>query len=176
MSLHFCAHAKELNTSRRHHPNILFFIALMIPALLIAVFSDRQASAASCTSVVHQLNQRLAPKIDEGELAAMLQSLNGSANRKLPPKFVTKSLAKKKGWRPGRDLWSYNQLKGMSIGGDFFNNREKQLPARGKTWHEADLDYKGGHRGVKRLLYSNDGLRMVTVDHYNTFTEVPRCQ
>jgi ribonuclease T1 len=176
MSLHFCAHAKEVNTSGRHHRNILFFIALMIPALLIAVFSDRQASAASCTSVVQQLNQRLAPKIDEGELTAMLQSLNGSANRKLPAKFVTKSLAKKKGWRPGRDLWSYNQLKGMSIGGDFFSNRERQLPDHGKTWHEADLDYKGGHRGVKRLLYSNDGLRMVTVDHYNTFTEVPRCQ
>ncbi len=106
----------------------------------------------------------------------MLQNLNGSNNAKFPPKFVTKGQAKKMGWRPGKNLWAYKKLKGKSIGGDTFTNREGQLPNGGKTWHGADLDYKGGHRGAKRLLFSNDGMRMVTVDHYSTFTEVPPCQ
>jgi hypothetical protein len=26
------------------------------------------------------------------------------------------------------------------------------------------------------LLFSNDGIRMVTVDHYKTFREVPSCR
>ena len=36
----------------------------------------------------------------------------------------------------------------------------------------ADLDYYGGKRGTKRLLYSNDGLLFVSYDHYHTFVEV----
>ncbi|MBT1075665.1 ribonuclease domain-containing protein [Geobacter grbiciae] len=167
--------AKEL-TSPWHHRKVPVLATLMILALPAAGFGDRPAYADSCADVVHQVNRQLRPTIDEGELAAMLQSLNGSNNRNLPPKFVTKSQAKKMGWRPGRDLWASTRLKGKSIGGDRFANREGRLPAGGKKWHEADLDYKGGHRGAKRLIYSNDGLRMVTVDHYRTFTEVPPCQ
>ena len=49
-------------------------------------------------------------------------------------------------------------------------------PGGGRSWREADLDYKGGRRGAKRLVFSNDGRRMVTVDHYDTFTEVPACR
>jgi guanyl-specific ribonuclease Sa len=74
------------------------------------------------------------------------------------------------------DLWKVKNLKGKSIGGDRFGNRERQLPDGGRKWREADLDYKGGQRGAKRLLYSDDGLRMVTVDHYATFREVPACR
>lgn len=160
----------------RHHRKLPFLAALLIMALPTAGFNDRTAFADSCADVVHQLNQQLRPTIDEGELTAMLQSLNGSNNAKLPPKFVTKGQAKKMGWRPGKNLWSYTKLKGKSIGGDTFANRERLLPAGGRSWHEADLDYKGGHRGAKRLIYSNDGMRMVTVDHYRTFTEVRPCQ
>ena len=122
------------------------------------------------------LNRSLHPQIDEGELVDVLKSLNRSENRRLPPKFVTKRQARKMGWGPGRDLWESKKLEGKSIGGDLFSNREGRLPDGNRIWREADLDYRGGCRGPKRIVYSNDGLRAVTVDHYRTFTEVPRCE
>ncbi|MDD5241625.1 MAG: ribonuclease domain-containing protein [Sulfuricella sp.] len=132
------------------------------------------AYAASCRNVVHTLNQRLYPKVDEAELTKMLESLNVSGNERLPDQFVAKRQAQRMGWRPGRDLWSVPALRGKSIGGDHFGNREgRLLPG---DWREADLDYRGGHRGAKRLLFSRDGMRRVTVDHYQTFIEVPPCR
>lgn len=153
----------------------------LLPALLVMTvlwgFSCQQgAPEQSCQSVVHALNQRLHPGIDEKELVSVLRSLAASSNRKLPPKFLTKRQARKRGWRPGRDLWKVPDLRGKSIGGDRFQNREGKLPDGGRRWREADLDYKGGRRGAKRLVYSDDGRRMVTVDHYDTFTEVPACR
>ncbi len=130
----------------------------------------------SCEAVVHQLNQSLNPKIDEKELVNVLKTLNETRQKRLPAKFVTKKQARKMGWRPGRDLWSSETLVGKSIGGDIFSNREGRLPGGRRVWREADLDYKGGHRGPKRLIYSTDGLRNVTVNHYNTFIEVPPCE
>lgn len=130
--------------------------------------------AASCREAAHVLNQRLQPKIDEAELANMLDVLNESRNTQLPGKFVTKRQAQQAGWRPGMDLWNVPALRFKSIGGDHFGNREGRLP-RG-DWREADLDYQGGHRGAKRLLFSRDGIRRVTVDHYNTFVEVQPCR
>ncbi len=145
---------------------ILIFLAILI--LPIKAFSD------PCEKVVHELNARLSPKIDEPELVEVLRTLNSTNNKKLPPKFVTKREAQEQGWRPGRNLWSVPALRGGSIGGDKFRNREGRLPA-GK-WREADLGYQGGHRGSKRLIFSRDGGRFVTVDHYRTFVEVPTCR
>ncbi len=146
-------------------PVVFLLISFLLPGLAIA---------ETCENVVHALNVQISPKIDEHELVEMLRSLNGTNNRKLPPKFVTKREARSEGWRPGRDLWSVESLRGSSIGGDRFNNREGRLPE--KRWREADLDYKGGHRGGKRLIFSGDGERFVTVDHYRTFVEVPACR
>jgi hypothetical protein len=150
--------------------------AVLIMAVLAGVSCQPGAREKTCKSVVHALNQQLRPGIDEKELVSVLRSLSASSNRKLPPNFVTKGQAKKRGWRPGRDLWEVPDLRGKSIGGDRFQNRERKLPDGGRRWREADLDYKGGRRGAKRLVFSNDGRRMVTVDHYQTFTEVPACR
>jgi len=150
--------------------------ALLVIAVLAGVSCQPGAPEDTCEPVVHALNQRLHPGIDEEELVSVLRSLTASSNRKLPPNFVTKGQAKKRGWRPGRDLWKVPDLRGKSIGGDRFQNREGKLPAGGRSWREADLDYKGGRRSAKRLVFSNDGRRMVTVDHYQTFTEVPECR
>jgi len=130
--------------------------------------------AESCEKVVHAVNLQLAPKIDEPELVDILHSLNKTNNRQLPPKFVTKREARSRGWQPGKDLWLVSDLQGSSMGGDRFNNREGRLPDA--AWREADLDYKGGRRGAKRFLFSRDGKRFVTVDHYRTFVEVPSCR
>ena len=142
---------------------------------LLATFSlPPAARAESCKAAVHALNQQLFPGIDEQELTTALETLNRTGNEHLPSKFVTKRRARKEGWKPGKDLWSVPSLQGSSMGGNRFGNREGRLP-RGR-WREADLDYRGGHRGSKRLIFSDDGRRFVTVDHYRHFIEVPSCQ
>lgn len=88
---------------------------------------------------------------------------------KLPPEYITKREAISLGWdsRKG-NLWKV--APGKSIGGDRFYNREGRLPAaKGRIWHEADIDYNGGYRNSKRLLYSNDGLFYKTLNHYKSF-------
>ena len=155
-----------------------FFLSLFIFALVSMPlgYEVRPVYAGACETVVKELNRSLQPKINEPELVAILRTLNKTGNQKLPPKFVTKNQAKKLGWKPGRDLWGYRKLAGKSIGGDIFFNREGKLPGGKRVWREADLDYRGGHRGPKRIVYSSDGLRRVTVDHYTTFKEIPPCQ
>lgn len=150
----------------------------IVPFFLLALSAGFTATACAdpCEIVVRQLNRNLAPKIDEKELVDVLRTLNATSNARLPDKFVTKRQARKQGWKPGKDLWATARLEGKSIGGDLFGNRERKLPDGAKVWREADLDYKGGHRGPKRIIFSNDGLRMITVDHYKRFTEVPACQ
>lgn len=146
--------------------------ALLI--ICISVFLSISAHAETCEKVVNNLNHQLSPKIDEKELVDILKALNSSDNAALPDRFVTKKQAKAAGWRPGKDLWSVPELKGKSMGGDHFGNHEGRLP-KGR-WREADLDYKGGHRGGKRLIFSDEGKRHVTVDHYRSFIEVPQCR
>lgn len=91
----------------------------------------------------------------------------------LPADYLTKDEAAALGWRPGSDLCA--SAPGRVIGGDRFFNREGRLPAAaGRVWFEADLDFACGRRGAKRLVFSNDGLVFVTVDHYATFTEIGR--
>ena len=61
----------------------------------------------------------------------------------------------------------------MSIGGDRFGNREGLLPsASGRKWYECDIDYAGGYRNEKRIVYSSDGLIYYTGDHYESFTQL----
>ncbi|MBR4586805.1 MAG: ribonuclease [Lachnospiraceae bacterium] len=85
----------------------------------------------------------------------------------LPSNYITKKEAGKLGWQGG-DLYKY--AKGCSIGGSGFGNNEKLLPEKkGRKYFECDIDYNGGKRGEKRLVYSNDGLIYYTEDHYETF-------
>ncbi|MCB1969973.1 MAG: hypothetical protein KDG54_06145 [Geminicoccaceae bacterium] len=91
----------------------------------------------------------------------------------LPDRYLTKNEARRMGWDPGEDLC--DSAPGHSIGGDRFGNREGRLPDhRGRRWTEADLDFDCGRRGAKRLVFSSDGLVFVTIDHYDTFYEVPK--
>lgn len=67
---------------------------------------------------------------------------------------------------------------GKSIGGDVYGDREKKLPkSRGRTWYELDIDFEGGRRGAKRIVYANDPGNEVTLiykteDHYKTFQKL----
>jgi ribonuclease T1 len=149
-------------------------IRFVIILLFVSLSAVTRVQAASCEKVVSAVNAQLSSKIVEQELIEMIRSLNHTNNKKLPPKFVTKNKARSEGWKAGEDLWSIGSLKGSSIGGDLFKNLEGRLPDN--KWREADLDYKGGHRGGKRLIFSRDGRRFLTVDHYRTFVEIPACQ
>jgi ribonuclease T1 len=153
-----------------------FVCVVFILTVIAGLFLSDTCHAVSCETVVNELNDRLDSKIETEELVDILRTLNVTKNRKLPSKFITKKEASGAGWKPGASLWSVNGLRGKSMGGDRFGNHEKKLPNGNRKWREADLDYHGGHRGPKRIVFSMDGLRMITVDHYQTFREVPQCQ
>ena len=89
----------------------------------------------------------------------------------LPANFITKEEAEALGWEGG-SLEPYAPR--MSIGGDWFGNYEGLLPkAKGRTWHECDIDTTGkSSRGGKRIVYSSDGLIYYTSDHYESFTQL----
>lgn len=91
---------------------------------------------------------------------------------RLPGNYITKNQASNLGWSSSAgNLWQV--ARGKSIGGDRFGNYEGQVPdKRGRTWKECDIDYRGGYRGGKRIVYSSDWLIYYTADHYSTFTQV----
>ncbi len=92
--------------------------------------------------------------------------------KKLPTNFITKKEAKKNGWNPSKNKLS-DVMEGYCIGGDKFGNREKLLPMKkGRKYYECDIDYKGGKRNAKRIVFSNDGLIFYTNDHYKSFEKL----
>ena len=101
------------------------------------------------------------------DVAAYIRQFKGS----LPRNFITKSAARTLGWNGG-PLEPY--APGKSIGGDRFGNYEQRLPRlKGGSYKECDIDTKGRPRGAKRLVFTQDGLRIYyTGDHYKTFKEV----
>lgn len=85
----------------------------------------------------------------------------------LPANYITKNEAQDMGW----DSRSGNLDKvapGKSIGGDRFGNYEGILPENHK-YYECDIDYEGGYRNSKRIIFTKDGLVYYTEDHYETF-------
>ena len=101
------------------------------------------------------------------EVAAYLQEYHH-----LPDNYLTKNEAYDLGWDPDEgNLWDV--AEGMSIGGDKFGNREGLLPKEsGRQYYECDIDYEGGYRNGKRIVFSNDGLIYYTEDHYESFEQL----
>jgi hypothetical protein len=143
-----------------------------ILAFLLAAFvalSAVPACAADARELARFAREMRLDDIDG--FVVTVQSIR--ATGRLPPRYVDKDDAEKLGWRPGRDLCRI--APGRMIGGDRFSNREGRLPsAPGRRWTEADLDYDCGRRNAKRLVFSSDRLIFVTIDHYESFREVPR--
>lgn len=85
---------------------------------------------------------------------------------KLPSNYMTKAEAN----GDIRNIW--NSTNKASIGGDVFGNREGLLPSEvGRTFTELDIDYNGGSRGAKRIVFSSDFRIFYTDDHYDSFVE-----
>ncbi len=88
----------------------------------------------------------------------------------LPVNYLTKEEARELGWEASAgNLWDV--APGASIGGDYFGNFEGLLPEEG-DYREADIEYDGGYRNAKRLVYSADGYYYYTDDHYASFEEI----
>ncbi|PSM53282.1 ribonuclease, Barnase family [Campylobacter blaseri] len=142
-------------------------------------------------SFIYQTDEATAPKQTYSEQQYKInknQSIvqNGSYTSKkevssyifkyksLPKNYITKKEAMKLGWQSkSYNLWDVAPNK--SIGGDRFGNYENKLPNKsGRVWRECDIDYKGGNRNAKRLVFSNDGLIYYTSDHYNSFEKIDK--
>ncbi len=86
--------------------------------------------------------------------------------------YVSKETAYGAGWK-SKSKKLDRVLPGKMIGGDRYFNDDQKLPTEvNRVWYEADIDYTGGRRNGKRILYSNDGLIFVSDDHYQTFYEI----
>jgi len=146
---------------------MLHRILALLVALLLGFTATAQGSDdARLRAFARQL--RLAAVDDFVDTVRSLRT-----TKRLPDRYVTKREAERLGWQPGSDLCRV--VHGKTIGGDRFGNYERRLPVvQGRVWREADLDFNCGRRGAKRLLFSSDGLIYVTIDHYESFREVPR--
>ena len=90
----------------------------------------------------------------------------------LPSNYITKKEAEALGWKSGGNTLD-EVAPGMSIGGDRFGNYEGLLPDQdGRRYQECDIDYSGGGRNKKRIVFSNDGLIFYTEDHYRSFEQL----
>ena len=88
-------------------------------------------------------------------------------NRALPEYYITKTEAKKYGWKPSEGNLC-EVLPNRAIGGDRFGNREGKLP-RGEQYYEADVNYRCGRRNSDRVIFNKNGEVWLTKDHYKTF-------
>lgn len=81
----------------------------------------------------------------------------------LPSNYRTKSQFNKS---------DYTKENKLSTGGDRFYNKEGILPdIPNIRYIEADIDYTGGSRNAKRIVYSDDPLLIFyTSDHYASFS------
>lgn len=88
---------------------------------------------------------------------------------RLPDNYITKDEARNLGWDSDKgNLWEVTDK--MSIGGDRFSNREGLLPkSKDIIYYECDIDYEGGYRNAKRIVYSNQWAIYYTGDHYDSF-------
>ncbi len=88
-------------------------------------------------------------------------------NHRLPDYYITKNEARKHGWNPSKGNLC-DVLPGRAIGGDKFNNREKNLP-QGEKYFEADVNYHCGSRNADRIIFTKNGDVYLTKNHYKSF-------
>lgn len=142
-------------------------------ALLLALMTLMSMSPALAKSKTITLSSADYPVEEDGwydsmeEVAVYLKVFDH-----LPYNYLTKDEAGDLGWN-NKQGNLHKVAPGFSIGGDRFGNYEGVLPdKKGRKWTECDIDFDGGYRNSKRIVFSNDGLIYYTDDHYNTFTQI----
>ncbi len=141
-------------------------------------FSEAEADGSDTDEIEDEesvtVSETGAPEIEEdGEYTSKDKvALYIHTYGRLPKNYISKKKAEQLGWdnREG-NLWEV--APGKSIGGSYFGNYEGALPEKnGREYHECDIDYNGGRRNAKRIVYSDDGLIFYTEDHYETFEQL----
>lgn len=129
--------------------------------------APKAASAPKPTGTAEPFVEKNGEYSDKEHVAAYLRAFGS-----LPSNYITKQQAQQLGWSASRgNLWKV--APGKSIGGDRYGNYEGLLPQqKGRKYFECDIDFDGGFRNAKRIIYSNDGLIFYTEDHYQTFEEI----
>lgn len=129
--------------------------------------SDEAQESPDETQEIPETKEALDPNgsyTDKAQVALYLH-LYGQ----LPSNYITKKEAEALGWDAGKGNLE-DVAPGKSIGGSRFGNREELLPVeKGRNYYECDIEYDGGYRGAKRIVYSDDGLIYYTEDHYKSF-------
>ncbi len=145
-------------------PMIRWLSMLLALVMLLSGCGLTQATAYKSTEPTEEAIAEDEPYSSKEEVAEYIY-LYGH----LPPNYITKKEAQELGWVASKaNLWEV--APGMSIGGDRFGNREGLLPsAKGRKFYECDIDFDGGYRNAKRIIFSNDGLIYYTEDHYESF-------
>jgi hypothetical protein len=88
-------------------------------------------------------------------------------NHQLPDFYITKNEARKSGWNPSKGNLC-DVLPGKAIGGDYFSNREGNLP-KGEKYFEADVNYNCGNRNADRIVFTKNGDVYLSKNHYKSF-------
>lgn len=136
-------------------------VSVTVPATPAA--TQTVAPAKSAASAVAQGEAYLS----RDDVAAYLHQFGA-----LPPNYLTRDAAKALGWNSKKDNLA-QVAPGCAIGGDSFGNREGLLPAaKGREWHECDVNVTDGHRSDERLAYSNDGMIYYTPDKHKSFEQL----
>lgn len=127
-------------------------------------------SSEKVSSVGFSYNHSTKQLISKDEVAQYICD-----NESLPSNYVNKAEGRRLyESKTGRSFnkWNFNPwiTLGVMIGGDVFENKEQNLPV-GIYW-EADVDYFGENRGMKRLVYSKGCQIYYTNNHYKTFEKL----
>lgn len=89
----------------------------------------------------------------------------------LPDYYITRDELLSLGWEKGKSPAKFAPGKMVTMG--IYRNDDNRLPQiSGRVCYEADINYYSGRRNDHRLLWSNDGLRFVTYNHYEIFLEI----
>ena len=168
--------------SRLKH-RLSFLYPVLILLAFLPVFSGCGKNAVSNSPAAASATTASASATDAREAEPVL-SEDGTYTSKedvafylhtyghLPSNFITKKEAQSRGWEASKGNL-HKVAPGMSIGGDRFGNREGLLPEqKGRQYYECDIDYEGGSRNAKRIVYSDDGLIFYTDDHYASFEQL----
>lgn len=142
-----------------------------------------ETATANDAKAAQHADETTEPDADEPAQAAAIDEVGSYTSKddvalylhtygRLPSNFIKKSEARALGWDAQKGNLQ-DVAPGMSIGGDSFGNREGLLPAAsGRKYYECDIDYAGGTRGAKRIVYSDDGLIFYTEDHYASYEQL----
>ncbi len=150
---------------------LIFIIGLLSAFLLMYLFTTWTADNSHEKTVspdVTAYEQPPVPASVEQLTRAEIVIRYVKEHHRIPHYYLTKKEARAKGWIAGKKNLC-DVLPGRAIGGDVFKNRERKLPLAA-VYYEADVNYRCGHRGTDRIIFTDAGKVWLTTDHYKTFT------